>query len=110
MRSIETTVQVGKDGTATMQVPADVPPGEYRAVVVLEEGTAAAAMAMGAPGVPASAGTGGVAEPPMAAVKRRLRDAGLLAEINPPPRATAPRVPAVVQGQPLSELIIAERR
>ncbi len=35
MRTIETTVRVEPDGTASLRVPADVPPGEHRAVLVL---------------------------------------------------------------------------
>lgn len=38
MRRIETTATVGPDGTLTMRVPRDVPPGEHRVVVVIETG------------------------------------------------------------------------
>lgn len=37
MRSIATTGTVAPDGTLTAQVPADVPPGEHRIVVMVEE-------------------------------------------------------------------------
>ena len=37
MRTIETTAQVAEDGTLTVQVPADIPPGRHRVVVVIEE-------------------------------------------------------------------------
>ncbi len=38
MRSIATTATVAPDGTLTAQVPLDVPPGEHRIVVMVEEG------------------------------------------------------------------------
>jgi hypothetical protein len=37
MRTIETTVTVAENGTATLKLPPDVPAGQHRAVVVLEE-------------------------------------------------------------------------
>ncbi len=46
-------------------------------------------------------------------IQRRLLDAGLLTEIKPPARLTAPSrafVPIQVKGEPLSETIIRERR
>jgi hypothetical protein len=38
MRTIETTIIVGLDGTATTRLPADVAPGLHRAVLVLDDG------------------------------------------------------------------------
>jgi hypothetical protein len=46
-------------------------------------------------------------------VQRRLFDAGLLSEIKPPIRDLAPyrdRQPVPIQGEPLSETVIRERR
>jgi len=37
MRSIETTVTVSTDGTLTLQLPADIPPGQHRVVLVIDE-------------------------------------------------------------------------
>jgi hypothetical protein len=37
MRTLETVATVTPDGTLTVQVPPDVPPGEHRVVVVIEE-------------------------------------------------------------------------
>ena len=37
MRTIETTATVSKDGKLIVQVPPDIPPGEHRVVVVIEE-------------------------------------------------------------------------
>lgn len=37
MRTIETTTLVTSDGKLTVQVPADLPEGEYRVVVVIDE-------------------------------------------------------------------------
>jgi hypothetical protein len=37
MRAIETTVRVEADGTASLRLPAGVPPGEHRAVLVLDD-------------------------------------------------------------------------
>lgn len=37
MRSIATTATVAPDGTLTAQVPPDVPPGEHRIVVMVDE-------------------------------------------------------------------------
>jgi len=37
MRTIETTATVTNDGKMTMQVPLDIPEGEHRVVVVIEE-------------------------------------------------------------------------
>ncbi len=37
MRTIETTANVAADGTLTARVPLDIPPGEHRAVLVIEE-------------------------------------------------------------------------
>ena len=41
MRAIETTAVVGDDGTVTVRVPPDIPPGPHRIVLVIEEQTAA---------------------------------------------------------------------
>jgi hypothetical protein len=107
MRPIETTVSVGNDGTATLRVPADVLPGEHRAILLLDENRA---------GSPPSSATrisaGDAATRPVvpAALQQRLLEAGLLAEIKPPPPPLPARTPIAVRGQPLSESIIAERR
>ncbi len=37
MKTIETTAIVAPDGTLTARVPPDVPPGEHRVVLVIEE-------------------------------------------------------------------------
>lgn len=37
MKTIETTVLVTPDGTVTLQLPEDIPPGEHRIVVVIDE-------------------------------------------------------------------------
>lgn len=37
MRTIETTATVTSDGKIIMQVPADIPPGEHRVVMVIDE-------------------------------------------------------------------------
>ena len=37
MKTIQTTAVVGSDHRLTAQVPDDVPPGEHRVVVVIEE-------------------------------------------------------------------------
>ncbi|GAB1541839.1 hypothetical protein NUACC21_45120 [Scytonema sp. NUACC21] len=37
MRSIETIANVSPDGTLTVQLPYDVPPGNHRVVVVIDE-------------------------------------------------------------------------
>lgn len=37
MRTIETTATVTNDGKMTVQVPPDIPEGEHRVVVVIEE-------------------------------------------------------------------------
>jgi hypothetical protein len=37
MRSIEATATVTPDGTLTVRVPPEVPPGEHRVVVVIDE-------------------------------------------------------------------------
>jgi hypothetical protein len=37
MKTIETTVLVTPEGTVTLQLPADIPPGEHRIVVVIDE-------------------------------------------------------------------------
>jgi len=42
MKAIETTVIVSSDGKATLRVPPGVPPGEHRAVLVIEEQPATA--------------------------------------------------------------------
>jgi hypothetical protein len=47
------------------------------------------------------------------AIQRRLYDAGLLSEIKPPLRDLTPyrdRKPVPIQGEPLSETVIRERR
>ncbi len=43
MRTIEATARVGPDHTLTVQVPPDVPPGEHRVVLVIENGLAVSA-------------------------------------------------------------------
>jgi hypothetical protein len=40
MRTIETTIEVDEHGKATVPMPADLAPGAYRAVVVIETGPA----------------------------------------------------------------------
>ena len=37
MKTMETTAIVTPAGTGTMQVPSDIPPGEYRVVLVIDE-------------------------------------------------------------------------
>jgi hypothetical protein len=37
MKTIETTVLVTPEGTVTLQLPEDIPPGEHRIVVVIDE-------------------------------------------------------------------------
>lgn len=37
MRSIETTITVSEDGTFTLQLPADIPPGRHQIVLVIDE-------------------------------------------------------------------------
>jgi hypothetical protein len=37
MRTIETTILVTPDGTVTLPGPADMPPGEHRIVVIIDE-------------------------------------------------------------------------
>jgi hypothetical protein len=37
MKTIETTATVSADGTLTAPVPPDIPPGEHRVVLVIEE-------------------------------------------------------------------------
>lgn len=37
MKTIETTATVGTDGVLTTRVPPDVPPGDHRVVLVIEE-------------------------------------------------------------------------
>ena len=37
MKTIETTALVTPEGTLTLQVPEDIPPGEHRIVVVIDE-------------------------------------------------------------------------
>ena len=37
MRTIETTATVTNDGKMTVQLPPDIPEGEHRVVVVIEE-------------------------------------------------------------------------
>lgn len=37
MRTIETTVIVSADGTLTLQLPVDIPPGQHRVVLVIDE-------------------------------------------------------------------------
>ena len=37
MRTIETTATVTSDGKMTVQIPPDIPEGEHRVVVVIEE-------------------------------------------------------------------------
>ena len=40
MRTIETTATVTNNGKMTVQVPSDIPEGEHRIVVVIEEQSA----------------------------------------------------------------------
>ena len=37
MRTIETTATVDPDGTLTARVPPEIPPGQHRVVLVIEE-------------------------------------------------------------------------
>jgi hypothetical protein len=37
MKTIETTATVSAEGTLTVQVPSDIPPGEHCVVLVIEE-------------------------------------------------------------------------
>ena len=37
MKTIETILTVGADGKASLQLPPEIPPGEHRAVLVIEE-------------------------------------------------------------------------
>ena len=37
MRTIEMIVTVSEEGVATLKLPSDIPPGEHKAVLVLEE-------------------------------------------------------------------------
>jgi hypothetical protein len=37
MKTIETTATVSVEGTLTVRVPPDIPPGEHRVVLVIEE-------------------------------------------------------------------------
>ena len=37
MRAIETTVRVAADGTATLQLPSDIAPGNHQVVIVIGE-------------------------------------------------------------------------
>lgn len=37
MKTIETTATVSAEGTLTVRVPSDIPPGEHRVVLVIEE-------------------------------------------------------------------------
>jgi len=37
MRTIEKTATITADGTLTVQVPHDIPPGEHQVVVVIDE-------------------------------------------------------------------------
>jgi hypothetical protein len=37
MRAIDTTATVTSDGTLTAQVPPEIPPGQHRVVLVIEE-------------------------------------------------------------------------
>lgn len=39
MRAIETTVTVAADGTAILQLPADIAPGQHQVVVVINQQT-----------------------------------------------------------------------
>jgi hypothetical protein len=41
MRTIQTTAQVGEDHNLVVPLPADIPPGPHRVVVVIEETPAA---------------------------------------------------------------------
>jgi len=45
MRTIETTIEVDEHGKATVPMPADLAPGAYRAVVVIEAPSPATATA-----------------------------------------------------------------
>jgi hypothetical protein len=85
-----------------------VPPGEHDVVLVLEEQGVGQHTPGAMPPVPSPEPAAAPASADL--VKQRLLAAGLLSEIKPPPAATPGRVPIEVQGQPLSELIIEERR
>jgi hypothetical protein len=37
MKAIETTLLVNLDGSATLQVPPEIPPGQHHAVLVIDE-------------------------------------------------------------------------
>jgi hypothetical protein len=37
MKTIEATILVTPDGTVTLQCPEDIPPGEHRIVVIIDE-------------------------------------------------------------------------
>jgi hypothetical protein len=50
------------------------------------------------------------AQTPEDLAKQRMLAAGLLTEIRSPPAEVTPFAPIAVQGKPLSELIIEERR
>jgi hypothetical protein len=43
MRTIQTSAVVSEDGTLTLHVPPDIPPGKHRVVVVIEDPTEAPA-------------------------------------------------------------------
>jgi hypothetical protein len=45
MKTIETTIQVDPQGMAAIRVPADLAPGPYRAVIVIETSEADSARA-----------------------------------------------------------------
>ena len=40
MKTIETIAHVGEDRRLTVRLPAEIPPGDHRVVVVIEEATA----------------------------------------------------------------------
>lgn len=37
MRTVETLATIGPDGTLTARVPSDVPPGEHRVTLIIDE-------------------------------------------------------------------------
>ena len=54
MKTIQTTIEVDDERRATIQLPADLPPGPYQAVVVIEDSTGHAATPADDGGFPAA--------------------------------------------------------